>query len=314
MRLPKLTTRPFNGDLTAWTTFWDSYESSIHKNSSLSDIDKFNYLRSLLEHTALESISGLTLTSTNYHEAIDILRKRFGNKQQIISRHMDILLNVEVVTSQHNLKGLRHLYDLIESHIRSLKSLGVSPDSYGTLLSSVLLNKLPSEIRLLVSRKVDEDSWSLDALLKVVEEEIRARERRTANPPAHARRLPSREHATAAALFSSSSTSGPTCCYCGQPHASRLCESVKLVEDRRRILQRAGRCFMCLRRGHISWNCRTNSRCTNCKGRHHVSICSKNAPLSEAPLVTNKPATSQQSNEPSAGGLNPQAEAYTPTP
>ena len=67
---------------------------------------------------------------------------------------------------------------LVESHVRSLKSLGVSPDSYGTLLSSVLLNKLPLEIRLIASRKVDEDRWSLDALLKVVEEEIRVRERR----------------------------------------------------------------------------------------------------------------------------------------
>ena len=30
VRLPKLTIRPFNVDLTAWTTFWESYESSIH--------------------------------------------------------------------------------------------------------------------------------------------------------------------------------------------------------------------------------------------------------------------------------------------
>ena len=110
VRLPKLTIRPFNGDLTAWTTFWDSFELSIHKNPSLSDIDRFtcNCLHSLLEHTALESTSGLTLTSTNYHEAIDILKRRFRNKQHIISRHIDILLNVEAVTSQHNLKGLRH--------------------------------------------------------------------------------------------------------------------------------------------------------------------------------------------------------------
>ena len=153
VRLPKLTIRSFNGNLTAWTTFWDSFESSIHKNPSLSDIDRFNYLCSLLKHTALESISGFTLSSTNYHEAIDILKRRFGNKQQIVSRHMDILLNVEAVTSQHNLKGLRHIYDLIESHVQSLKSLGVSPDSYGTLLLSVLLNKLPLEIQLIASRK-----------------------------------------------------------------------------------------------------------------------------------------------------------------
>ena len=81
-------------------------------------------------------------------------------------------MNVEAVTPQHNLKGLRHIYDLVESHVRTMKPLGVSPDSYGTLLSSVLLNKLSLEIRLIASRKVDEDGWNLDALLKEVEEEI----------------------------------------------------------------------------------------------------------------------------------------------
>ena len=74
MKLPKLTIRPFNGDLTAWTTFWDSFEAAIHRNDELSDIDKFNYLRSLLEHTAREAISGFSLTSANYGEAISILK------------------------------------------------------------------------------------------------------------------------------------------------------------------------------------------------------------------------------------------------
>ena len=58
--------------------FWDSFESAIHLNRSLSDVDKFNYLRSYLESTAAD---GLSLTSANYAEAVDILKKRFGNKQ-----------------------------------------------------------------------------------------------------------------------------------------------------------------------------------------------------------------------------------------
>lgn len=64
---------------------------------------------------------------------------------------MDTLLSVEAVTSANNLKGVRKLYDLIESNICSLKSLGVAPESYGSLLSSVLLNKMPQEIQLIVS-------------------------------------------------------------------------------------------------------------------------------------------------------------------
>ncbi len=76
MRLPKLSIRPFNGDITQWTTFWDSFKSSIHENPTLSDIDKFNYLRSLLERSARESIGGLTLTAPNYKEAVSILKER----------------------------------------------------------------------------------------------------------------------------------------------------------------------------------------------------------------------------------------------
>ena len=69
--------------------FWDSYKSAIHDNDSRSDIDKFIYLRSLLERSALDAISGMTLTAANYQEAILILEKRFGRKQKIVAKHMD---------------------------------------------------------------------------------------------------------------------------------------------------------------------------------------------------------------------------------
>lgn len=48
VNLPKLTIQPVKGDLTAWTTFWDSYilQSMI---TPPSDINKFNYFRSLLQ-------------------------------------------------------------------------------------------------------------------------------------------------------------------------------------------------------------------------------------------------------------------------
>ena len=63
VKLPKLVPKKFNGDLTKWSTFWDSFESSIHHHPDLSDIDKFNYLCTLLEGTASEAISRLKLTS-----------------------------------------------------------------------------------------------------------------------------------------------------------------------------------------------------------------------------------------------------------
>lgn len=214
MKLPKLSIKPFNGDLTAWTPFWESYGSAIHNNPALTDTEKFNYLRSLLERPALDVISGVSLTAPNYKEAISVLEKRFGNKQRIVAKHMDALMNLETVSSQHNLKGLRRLYDCVESHTRSLKSLGVEPGSYGGLLASVLINKLPQELQLFVSRKVGENEWSLDEMMKVIGEEVQARERTTTVTPV-ALKKPNKELPTAAALLAGGN-SGVSCSYCQQ--------------------------------------------------------------------------------------------------
>ena len=64
-KLPKLEVKKFKGDVCKWQEFWGSFESSIHSNDSLSDVDKFNYLRGLLEESAKSCISGFSLTAAN---------------------------------------------------------------------------------------------------------------------------------------------------------------------------------------------------------------------------------------------------------
>lgn len=155
VKLPKISLPHFRGNHMKWTAFWDSFESAVHQNERSSKIDKFNYLRSLLEGTAYDAIAGLSLSAANYAEAVQLLQKRFGNKQLIISKHMEALLAITAVTADHHLRDLRRLYDQSESNIRSLKALGIEPESYGAMLSSVLLSKLPPELRLIVSRKMN---------------------------------------------------------------------------------------------------------------------------------------------------------------
>ena len=180
VRLPKIALPRFGGDPVKWTSFWDSYQSAVHLNSALSDVDKFNYLRSLLDHTAFDAVAGLTLSEANYQQAIEILLKRFGNRQVIISKHMDTLMRMDPISSDRHLRDLRRFYDHTESHVRSLKSLGIEAASYGALLSPVLLAKLPPELRLIVSRKLSDTDLNVDDLLATFEEELTARER--ANP------------------------------------------------------------------------------------------------------------------------------------
>ena len=44
----------------------------------------FNYLRSLLEGTAYDAVA---LSAVSYEQVIETLKKRFGNKQLIVSKH-----------------------------------------------------------------------------------------------------------------------------------------------------------------------------------------------------------------------------------
>ena len=57
-RWPKLSVSVFNGDILQWQTFWDSFESTIHLNVDLTDVQKFSYLKTQIEANAARTIDG----------------------------------------------------------------------------------------------------------------------------------------------------------------------------------------------------------------------------------------------------------------
>uniref|UniRef100_A0A1X7SED8 Uncharacterized protein n=1 Tax=Amphimedon queenslandica TaxID=400682 RepID=A0A1X7SED8_AMPQE len=214
-KLPKLMLKSFNGSLVAWTSFWDSFKSAIHDNPSLATIDKFSYLQSLLEGKAKETIAGLALTDANYSTAIDLLEKRFGSKERITAAHMDVLMSLDAVSSDHHIFELRRLYDKTESTIRSLSALGVPVDSYGALLAPVFIKKLPSELRLAIARKVPADDWNMTRILEVLLAEVEARERASLPKTKQSGFTPKRgRDFPTTATFTGGSQSG--CCFCQQ--------------------------------------------------------------------------------------------------
>jgi len=146
--------------------------------------------------------------------------------------------------SQYNIKGLWHLYDLVESQVRGLRALGVPPHSYGSLLSSVLINKLPQELCLIVSHEARGREWEHDELMKIIEGEIKARESTTITKSTN--RVPP----TGTALMSHDTSTTISCFYCCQPHTSNSCPTVTDIVERKCILKTSGRCFVCLRKYH----------------------------------------------------------------
>ena len=104
-KLPKLELKKFSGKQIGWHPFWESFEPAIHNNTNLNDVDKFQYLKSLLEGSAAKTISGLALTSSNYNHAVELLAKRFGSKQVIISKHIELLMQLPKINDGNDLSN-----------------------------------------------------------------------------------------------------------------------------------------------------------------------------------------------------------------
>ncbi|XP_078374406.1 uncharacterized protein LOC144657946 [Oculina patagonica] len=308
-RLPKLTLPRFKGDITRWNTFWDSFNSAIHSNTEISDVDKFSYLKSLLDGPASRAIQGLNLTNGNYTSAVELLKERFGKPQQIISAHMDELLKIHTANDKPH--SLRIIYDKISVHTRGLASLGVSSKEYGSLLIPVIMSKLPSEIRIEIARKSSDDVWKIEELLEIIKKELEAREaseeikasdftRKPTLPNHTPYKIPGTP--TSSTFLSNQGSQGGgkftiRCAYCEEFHYSASCPNVVDPVKRKEILQRKHRCFICLKVGHRSSECQTTKTCRHCNKRHHQSICdhqgSPNQEISTTSIANDQSENSQ---------------------
>ena len=94
-----------------WQEFWDSFESAINKNESLAAVHKFAYLRSLVVEPVRSTITGFSLTSANYREAMEVLKKQYGKEIAIQRAHMNDLLNLPHIFNDKGTPQLRKLYD-----------------------------------------------------------------------------------------------------------------------------------------------------------------------------------------------------------
>ena len=87
------------------------YQRDTH-NDSLSNVDKFTYLRGLLDEPAKSAIDGFALTSDNYLSATKLLQRRFGNKTVVQRAYINELLNVFSDSDER----LRKLVDVVETN------------------------------------------------------------------------------------------------------------------------------------------------------------------------------------------------------
>ncbi|XP_060601995.1 uncharacterized protein LOC132755202 [Ruditapes philippinarum] len=235
--------------------------------------------------------------------AVDILRKRFGNTQEIIDLHYSQLINIPIATSKVN--SLRCLLDGVDQHIRSLEVLeeNVNQD----IVVSIVKSKLPEDVLVHLEIQNGTDKrWTVRTLMEKLYAYIVARERaltgaskqrdNTSSKTFNARSFthtkaestyykgPVQKTSTQALVSTSRQQRKPVstvvhpikrCRYCNQNHWSDECTTYKTISERKDRIK--GSCFRCLKEGHLSLDCKSNKKCVYCDkmNAHHRSLCPK---------------------------------------
>ena len=140
-----------------------------------------------------------------------------------------------------------------------------------------------------------DDTWDIDELLKIIRQEVEARE---ASEATHVsmQRLPThnaRSHGSPNPTASSLVTSGNNnihCVYCNGNHFSASCTKVVM---RGKSVKKCGCCYNCLRMSHKFKNCDSPKNCRYCHHRHHQSLCKQCPTLKKDPPPQKRPPDPQ---------------------
>ena len=277
VKLPELEIPVFDGDKMKWREFWDFFKVTVDQNKWLSEIEKYCYLKSKLTGEASQAISGLSMSNENFKIAKTLLIERFEDTQFVIHRHYTDLISLTPATN--NAKGLRIIYDKIESNMRSLEAL--KQDINHDIFVSIISSKIPKDVFIQMElQKGSRNKWSVNKLQELLHNYVCATER--AEELSHSKET-KHETESSSIVINGRNLRTPQqnirrklfvqCRYCDGNHWSDQCLEYSTIWDRKQKLN--GSCFRCLKKGHIAYECFINNSCFHCgrKNHHSRSLC-----------------------------------------
>ncbi|MCP3665913.1 MAG: DUF1759 domain-containing protein, partial [Gammaproteobacteria bacterium] len=279
IKLPKLQMKCFYGDHFKWHEFWDCFLVSVHNNTQLSVIDKFQHLSSLIKGDAEKVIAGIPLAEIHYEQAIRALQDRYGDRAILQKAHFAHIFSLSQVT--RDIHQIRSFYDELERHLRGLEAMG-QDFSKDTILLSFLENLLPMDVANYMMDWKDTEDWNMGIFRHMLQRYLKSRERTgimrfpTLHIDGASSRSTDREREKRPPVLQSSS-------FAGQSTPSEN-SSPPNNEDPSNGAEKVIKCIFCQEDGHYSDQCtkypdlasrkeRSKNLCSVCLKKHPEGRC-----------------------------------------
>ncbi|XP_071578247.1 uncharacterized protein [Temnothorax nylanderi] len=140
-RLPKIDLPSFSGAYEDWNPFYNTFNSLIHSNTSLNDIQKFHYLKSSLKGEAAEMIASHEISEVHYNDAWTRLKERYDNERLAVQNHIKAIFELPTLRKENSVT-LRSILDGTLKHTRALAALRRPTNHWDDLLIHIITSKL----------------------------------------------------------------------------------------------------------------------------------------------------------------------------
>uniref|UniRef100_A0A8D8SX50 Peptidase aspartic putative domain-containing protein n=2 Tax=Cacopsylla melanoneura TaxID=428564 RepID=A0A8D8SX50_9HEMI len=274
VRLPELNLPTFGGKVTEWLGFLDSFQCLVMNNSDLTDIQRFQYLKSCLTGSALAEIRNLPTTSDNFVIAWQLLTQRFQNNRAIVRSYIQDIVNVHFM-SKNPSESLREMLTQLKTSVQALDALDYKTNALSEqMIIYIVESKLDDYLKEKWMECSDtQNPQTLKQLIKFLEKYCQILEIKTISNKATTipcSPLASHETKPTCSRSSYSCVKSVICVICGENHSIYFCPVFQSLSNAERVqkVRQLNLCFNCLK-GHTIKKCNSREHCKLCDKRHH---------------------------------------------
>ncbi|UYV71737.1 hypothetical protein LAZ67_9000193 [Cordylochernes scorpioides] len=282
-KLPKMAFPVYDGTCLEWLGWWSRFEM-IHESAVLSEVEKFHYLvQSMKAGTRADQlVRSYPLIPENYPKVVKALKDRFGDSNILTEVYVRQLLKLVInnyvrpIGVTFEILGVIRgdcpanacfLYPIVESSLPE--------DLLRIWQRSALAGYGGDELELPIT--IDQ---RLERLLEFIGREVKREQRleymkegfgessQRSNYGQHIARIHAAQIKEAQGRVTS------LCLSCKGKHWIQDCAGWRSMTVTKRMdeMRKVNACFRCLRVGHVIATCRTQIRCSHCKGPHHTTL------------------------------------------
>jgi len=230
------------------------------------------HLQSSVAGPALKCIDGMMFDGSQYADALEALKSRFGRDDDVIHACLQKIFSHSTV-KVHDAASLESFQGTVHSAATTLKTLGFSGDLQSAENLRRAVQKLPPDLKRDWGKQAVElealherphlahfDDW-LSLQLRVVLKYSDDPEPVSSEPKNNKSRV---KYGSSRSIHAVEVKSSDVCPCCSDHHDLPSCPvfKKKLIDDRATYIAENGRCFTCLRPGHRSRFCKSSKICT----------------------------------------------------